>query len=235
MSAVMNANLKKPFAIGCLLCGLMLLSGWAAKLAEPTVRIADSHAQIMLDSAVPKQFGDWREDVSQASAVINPTTEQALQRIYAQTLSRTYVNQQGARIMLSIAYGADQRDNLSVHFPEGCYGGQGFAVTAVEADVLKTGQGTLPVSRMVATLNNRIEPISYWVMVGEKAVRDSWEMKKVKLAYALKREIPDATLVRVSNIDPDAAEAYQLQQQFVSQMFDAMTPQARRHFSGFAL
>lgn len=204
----------------------------ARTACDPTIRIADSRPKIMLETAIPAEFGDWQEDRTQISAVVNPTALAEINKIYNQTLTRTYVNRDGERIMLSIAYGTDQSDNLSVHFPEGCYGGQGFAVGATTHEPLETIAGSIPASRLVATLNNRNEPIIYWVVVGEKAVNDIWQMKKVKLAYALDGRIPDATLMRVSTITQDNARGFTLAQEFVNQMLSSMTPAHRRHFSG---
>ena len=147
----------------------MLAAAWCTKAITPTVKIADSRPPIVLANAIPERFGDWEVDRSQVAAVVNPTTVAELNKIYAETLSRTYVNRSGARIMLSIAYGNDQRDNLAVHFPEGCYGGQGFAVDKTVQGVLPTAVGNIPVSRTEARLNSRIEPITYWVVVGDRA------------------------------------------------------------------
>lgn len=224
--------MNKSVVLSLVMGGMMLAAALCTKAVTPTVRLSDTRPQIILSSAIPTRFGDWQEDVSQVAAVVNPSTVAELNKIYAETLSRTYVNQQGERIMLSIAYGTDQRDNLSVHFPEGCYGGQGFAVGETSQISLPTRAGAIPASRMVATLNNRIEPITYWVVVGDKAVPNSWEVKKTKLAYAVRGLIPDATLMRVSSIDNDTEAGFRLQQAFVDQLLQSMPLNLRAHFAG---
>lgn len=226
--------MNKSTVMSLVMGGMMLAGALCTKAVTPTIRLSDTRPQIVLSSAIPSKFGDWQEDVTQVAAVVNPTTVAELNKIYAETLSRTYVNSRGERIMLSIAYGTDQRDNLSVHFPEGCYGGQGFAVGPTSTISLPTKAGNISASRMVATLNNRIEPITYWVVVGDKGVPNSWEVKKVKLAYALRGMIPDATLMRVSSIGGDTSEGYQLQRNFVDQMLQAMPSNLRTHFAGLA-
>lgn len=223
---------KKILVAGIMMGGLMLFSGAVAKLISPTIKIADTRPAVDLNRVIPLQFGDWEEDKAQVSSVVNPTTEAALKEIYAQTLSRTYVNRSGERIMLSIAYGTDQSDNLSVHFPEGCYVGQGFGVTPTAFEKISTTFGEIPAARLVANMYTRIEPVTYWIVVGDKVVTTSWDMKKVKLAYSLKGLIPDATLMRVSSITPDRAAGYRLQQEFVDQMLKALTPAQRSHFAG---
>ncbi|MCC7681183.1 exosortase-associated protein EpsI, B-type [Janthinobacterium sp. FW305-128] len=227
-----HTQVSKAWISGVILGLCMLFALWLGQRATPTIRIADSRPKIMLETAIPAAFGDWQEDRAQISAVVNPTALEEINKIYNQTLTRTYVNREGERIMLSIAYGTDQSDNLSIHFPEGCYGGQGFAVGPTTHEPLDTVAGSIPASRLVAALNNRNEPIIYWVVVGEKAVNDIWQMKKVKLAYALDGRIPDATLMRVSTITQDNEHGFTLAQDFVNQMLSSMTPAHRRHFSG---
>jgi EpsI family protein len=224
----MRNSLKSGVLMGALMFGTVGL----AAFATPTIRVAELRPSIDLETAIPKQFGEWEEDRNQVAAVVNPATVAELNKIYAQTLSRTYVNHAGERIMLSIAYGTDQSDNLSVHFPEGCYGGQGFSVTPTVRGMLDTSAGPIPTARLVAAQYNRNEPITYWIVVGERAVYDAWQLKKAKLGYALKRQIPDATLMRISNVTVDNEAGYKLQQKFLNEMLAAMTPDHRRHFSG---
>lgn len=224
--------MKKSLLASVALGAMMLLTAALAKVVTPTIRLADTRPKIDLVTAVPVRFGDWEEDRAQLSNVVNPTAQAEIQRIYAQTLSRTYVNRKGERMMLSIAYGADQSDSLAVHFPEGCYGGQGFAVGPTTHTAMGTAAGTVPVARLVASMYSRVEPITYWIIMGDKAVADSWEMKKAKLSYAMKGQIADATLMRVSSITPDTEGAYRMQQNFVDQMLAAMTPALRHHFAG---
>lgn len=216
------------------MCGTMLLTAVLAKVATPTNKLADTRPVIDLKTAIPSSFGDWEEDRAQISNVVNPTAAAEIQRIYAQTLSRTYVNRGGERVMLSIAYGKDQTDSLSVHFPEGCYGGQGFAVTPTSHQQVDVGAGVppIPMARLVAKMYSRNEPISYWIIVGDQAVNTAWGMKKSKLNYAMKGLIADATLMRVSSVTDDENRSYQLQQEFVGQMLTAMPPALRLHFAG---
>ncbi|MYM88089.1 EpsI family protein [Rugamonas sp. FT82W] len=226
--------MKTSLITGWVLCAAMAATAWTAQAVRPTLRLADLHEKIVLADAIPTHFGQWTEDVNQVSAVINPQVDAEIKRIYAQTLSRTYVNADGERIMLAVAYGTDQRDNLAVHYPEGCYGAQGFNVSPVSFEQLNLAAGAIPATRLVASLNNRVEPITYWVVVGDRAVRNSWELKKARLAYALEMEIPDATLIRVSSIGGDSAAAYRLQERFVGEMLAAVPPKLRDHFSGRA-
>lgn len=211
----------------------MFLSIGLAWAISPHTMLAKERGQLNLETVVPKKFGDWRTEDT-ASQIVNPELQAALNKIYNQTLSRTYINSKGEGIMLSIAYGGDQEDNLQVHFPQGCYRGQGFAVGKVTQHRMTTPYGTIPVSRMVATLGARVEPVTYWIVIGDKTTDTGWSMKKAKLDYALRGVVPDGMLVRVSTITPDAAQAYALEQQFSAAMLEAIPAKERHRFIGSA-
>ena len=223
----------KVLSIKHLLIGLSMFTAIGLSFAlTPKVKIADQRPKINLETMIPQQFGDWKLDATVVPLQVNPELQAALDKVYNQTLTRTYVNANGERVMLSIAYGADQDDNLQIHLPEGCYKGQGFAVGEKTKGVMQTLFGQVPVSKLVATMGQRNEPITYWVVVGGEVARDSWEMKKAKLKHALKGEIADGILIRVSSITPDMDRGYELQREFSEAMLKAMTPGQRARLIG---
>ena len=94
----------------------MVVAAGLAIAARPTVRIVDQKARIDLERSIPIAFGEWQVDASVAPIAVSPDVQAKLNKIYNQTLSRTYVNGSGQRIMLSIAYGGDQsNDESQVH------------------------------------------------------------------------------------------------------------------------
>ena len=153
-----------------LIAGLMFAAGVGAIVARPGVKVATLEPAISLHTMIPKQFGDWREEPQQIVQVINPQTQELLDKLYSETLSRTYVNANSYRIMLSLAYGADQRRSLQVHKPEVCYQAQGFVVQKSEAGLLATAFDNIPVRRLFTTMGARQEPVNYWFTVGDKVV-----------------------------------------------------------------
>ena len=215
-----------------LIIGIAMLGAAGMAMAvKPNEKLADRYEKINLEKVIPKTFGDWKiEEI--AAPLISPDLQASLNKIYAQTLTRTYINAKGERIMLSIAYGKDQSDSLSVHLPEGCYGGQGFAIQDKVRGILKTAYGQIPVVRLLATKEERSEPITYWVTVGEHAVTDGWNAKKTKLDYALHGLIPDGLLIRVSNITNQPAEGYDLQAQFAETMLSEVAANQRSRLMG---
>jgi EpsI family protein len=153
---------------------------------------------------------------------VSPDVAKTLDTIYDKTLSRTYVNDSGQRVMLSLAYGANQSRALQLHKPEVCYVAQGFRVTKLEKAEMQVGQSHLPVMKMVAVQGARNEPIIYWMRVGDDVARGWLEQNKVRLKYGLGGEIPDGLLFRVSNISTDVAESYSLQEDFVNALLRAV-------------
>ena len=113
--------------LAALMCGASV----AGIAARPSDRAADNGHAISLEAIVPGHFGDWGELPDQSAQIVNPQTKELLDKIYSQVLTRAYVNKEGYRIMLSMAYGDDQRGGLQAHRPEVCYPAQGFTLGRV--------------------------------------------------------------------------------------------------------
>lgn len=231
----MKAALSARLVPALVLLVAMIAAPMLAELTRPTAKIAVNGPKIDLEAMIPTQFGEWHIDDSMVPIQASPDLQAALNKVYNQTLARTYLNTAGDRIMLSIAYGADQSDNLQVHLPEGCYTGQGFAVQPKEIAVLATSYGDLRVARSVARLGLRVEPLTYWIVIGNQVALNSWEMKKAKMAFNLKGQISEGTLFRVSNIATDIPASYELQRKFVDGLIGALEPSQRLRVIGEAL
>ena len=204
---------------------LLCLAAFAGGQAwRPTARLADSRPKVDLETLFPKAFGGWQLDDRMPVQLIAPDTQAMLNKLYNQTLSRTYINRQGDRIMLSVAYGGDQSDGTRAHRPEVCYPAQGFQVSDSREDQLDLGGRMLRVRHLQSRLGGRIEPITYWMVVGERIALSGTEQKLAQLAYSTRGVIPDGMLVRVSSIDADAANAYRVQHGFVRGLALAVVP-----------
>lgn len=224
--------MKKPIIISIFLGILMVSSGALTKALTPTQKIADQQEKIDLEIMIPVEFGDWRIDRSIVPLQVDAETQAMLDKIYNQTLARTYVNSRGERIMLSVAYGGDQSDNLAVHKPEVCYYAQGFEIMKIFADELLTQYGKLPIKRLLAVKGYRNEPITYWITVGNKAVLPGIDEKLQQLRYGLTGNVPDGMLVRVSSIDSDKNKAYQLQTIFIQDLLSSVNTSERVRLIG---
>jgi len=210
---------------------LMIIGSIGAVVARPDIKTMNRKPAFSLEAMIPKQFGEWREEPQLIEQVVNPQVQAALDQVYSQVLQRVYVNPEGYRIMLSIAYGGDHRGSLRTHEPEYCYPGQGFVVRRREVSALATPFGDIPVRRLFTTKGPRQEPLTYWIKVGDTVVRP-WQSKLVELSYVITRRIPDGLLFRVSSIDPDQIRANLLHSQFVNQLLQTLSPPERKRLSG---
>jgi EpsI family protein len=218
---------------GLLVLALIVLTVWGAHAWTPTRHMADLRPKIELEALFPRSFGNWKEDTRMPLAVISPDQAEVLNRIYNQTLSRSYVNDKGERVMLSVAYGGDQSDGTSAHRPEVCYPAQGFQITGNRRVSLSIADRKVSARQLESKLGGRYEPVTYWIVIAEQTTTSGTEQKLAQLRYGLRGLIPDGMLVRVSTIDRDSAKAYELQESFLREMAQAMPdPQRALVFGG---
>jgi EpsI family protein len=222
----------KPNSIAVVLTVLMCGASLAGYAGRPQIKATDRGSSLSLDASVPKGFGEWLELPDQNTQVVNPQQREVINVLYSQVLSRTYVNKAGYRIMLSLAYGDDQRGGLAAHRPEVCYPAQGFKLDQVEDGSLATSLGNIEVRRMRTALGERTEPVTYWLTVGDQIVKSKFEKRVAEFKLALTGQIPDGLLFRVSSIDRDPSRAFAMQQKFVAEMMDAVPAKVRKRLGG---
>jgi EpsI family protein len=215
-----------------LLIGLALFVGAAGGVAlKPTKHIADQGPKINLETLIPQQFADWKVDESIVPIKVSPDLQAKLDQIYNQTLSRTFVNSRDERIMLSIAYGGDQSDSMQVHKPEVCYPAQGFQILKLVTGMFDTGFGHIQVKRLLATQGARVEPIIYWLTIGDTVAVNSLKWKLAQLKYGLTGKVPDGMIFRVSSLGEEMA-AYPVQEDFIRALLKALPPENRKRLIG---
>lgn len=217
-----------------LLAALMCSVAVTGIAARPSLKAADKGKAILLEQVVPKQFGDWSELADQSTLVVNPQTRETLDRIYSQVVSRTYIHRSGYRVMLSIAYGDDQRGGLQAHRPEICYPAQGFQLGNVADVPLDTPFGSIDARRLSTKLGARAEPVTYWVTIGDEVIRSRFQKRLAEIRLGLTGQIPDGLIFRISSIDVDESRAFKMQNQFVADMMSAVPEKVRRQLSGLA-
>ena len=226
----MNRRFLVSVLLGVAMAGTSALTG----ALTPKQKVAAVQDRFDLEAMIPARFGNWTLDNTVVPLTPDETQKELIATLYDQTLARTYVNDAGQRVMLSIAYGGDQSKQLQLHLPEVCYVAQGFDMVGDRKAELATHYGAVPVKRLVARQNVRNEPITYWVTIGDKAVMSGLGQKYQRFLYGLTGKIPDGMLVRVSTIDADERSAYRVQDRFVNQMLDAMSPRDRLRLLGAA-
>ena len=220
----------KLTTIAMTLATMMCVASVAGYTARPSAKVAAG--SVSLESLVPKAFGGWTEQVDETTQVVNPQTKELLDKLYSQMLTRTYVSKDGYRIMLSMAYGDDQRGGLQAHRPEVCYPAQGFKLGSVRDGTLPTAYGNIDVRRLTTALGPRNEPVTYWLTTGDQVVKTALEKRVAQIRVGLTGQIPDGLLFRVSSIDTDNARAFAMQQKFAADMMSAVPPAARKQLSG---
>lgn len=194
-----------------------------AVMITPRTYMADQHPREKLAEIVPKSFGEWEVDRSIVPLTPSPDLQEVIDATYDETLSVTYRNREGQRVMLSLAYGRNQHKGMNTHRPEVCYPAQGFSLVRSSRLVkLQFGAHTIDATQVVAAMGGRNEPITYWLLVGDEVTQFGYPQRFIAISYGLKGLIPDGVLVRVSSIGVDNAAGFALQERFISAMLTAV-------------
>jgi EpsI family protein len=136
---------------------------------------------------VPAAFGQWTS--RNVSDLVAPKEEDSLaSKLYGETVGRIYSDgSSGGEIMMLLAYGNTQSDDLQLHRPEICYPAFGFAITQSRVMRLPLGGGVLPVRQLVADAPDRRETILYWSRLGEFLPLDKKQQQVDRLLTAMKQ------------------------------------------------
>ncbi len=217
----------------------ILTTAVLAQVLAPRELMARTSAAPSLDQVIPKQFGTWQL-VPEISPVTPADPEGYVEpdpysgRIYSQEVGRGYTDGHGNIVMLMVAYGPVQNFRLKAHRPEMCYTAAGFRISE------KTGASVtyrsdappIKVTRLVAERESRLEPISYWMRVGNDITTGVVDRQLVRLKYGLRGIIPDGALIRVSTIGLPREASFKLQDQFIRDLLAAVPPQELKFFIG---
>jgi len=223
---MIKASLRSP-----LLFCLMLTGAACAALLKPTALLAEQLPDLDLEQVVPQRIGEWVAIPGVAVQIVDPGQQELIDTLYTQTLNRAYRDAEGYVVMLSMAYGKDQRDALQLHKPEICYPSQGFVLLGREREQLAP-QAAIPVTRMQTRLGNRYEPVTYWTTIGERVYSGGLAKKLHEMRYGFGGTIPDGMLVRVSSIDHQADTAFARQRDFALAMISVLPEDVRARVAG---
>ena len=225
----MNSQRRKALAFA----GAALAAGAGALAMVPRASVVEMTASMPLDTLFPPLFDAWKIDSDVIALEVGADLRKVVAETYDQTLARTYVNRQGYRVMLSVAYGGRRNQGMDIHRPEVCYPAQGMALRRETHEaVVGFGDAQLPVKRLVAGVGNRNEPITYWLVIGRSVASFGYGHRLALLKYGLTGHVPDGMLVRLSSIDNDEKRAFAEQGEFLQALLAAMTPDFRRRVMG---
>lgn len=151
-----------------------------------------------LDALVPPRIGAWQFNT--ASGLVLPPADQLRDAIYSQLLTRTYVREGAAPIMLLIAYSGSQDGTIQIHRPEVCYPASGFRLTRNDPHQVPFATGSVPARAIVAETDSRREQLVYWTRLGDHFPTRWIEQRLAVTAENFAGIIPDGVLVRISSI-----------------------------------
>ena len=220
---------RLSFRACALIATAMMVAAVLAKAATPSFK--PMAAPPSLDASVPAAFGDWRSvPETYAQVSVSQGVESAYERPYDQTVMRTYVNGQGDAVMLALAWGERQRQDIKVHRPEVCYPAQGYAVLSVQpgAPLAVTGRVLpVPTVSLLAGSRGNLEAVRYWIRIGQSYGGDGLQARWYILQEGLRGRIPDGVLVRASQrirSADDAPRAHAVLERFLTDLTTAVPP-----------
>jgi len=213
-------------------CVAMLAAALLAYLLTPHRLMARTHDVFNLDAHIPRAFGGWAE--LPGMQPIKPPPDGLEAEIYNQEVARAYVDKEGHAVMLMIAYGESQSDRLQLHHPEICYSAQGFRVTrpVTSSFAWSPSAKPIPLTRLLATREGRVEPIAYWMRIGYDVTNSNWARNALKLQYGLRGWIPDGALFRVSTFGVPESQAGKVEEKFIGELLNAVPPETRAFMIG---
>jgi len=231
------ATTRLPFWSAWPIVLVLILSMVSARVLTPT-RFYEP-GPVDLAALVPEQFGDWRivkVALIQQSLTVSESgvaDERSFTNPYDQVLMRTYADSRGNVVMLALAYGKRQGQEIRIHRPELCYSAQGARVSGLR--LLTPGEvvGRLPSETftMLGSSPNRLEQVMYWIRLGDKVTKGAFDIRKQVFVQGLRGYIPDGMLVRSSQIlraQSEAGASIATQQRFLNDLVAAVAP-AKRH------
>jgi EpsI family protein len=223
----MSLRTKQWILLAC-----MVLSVSLGAALKPTIFLSDELPPVDLETMIPREFAEWQELPVTITQFVNPQQQETLEQIYSQTLSRAYVNAQGYRVMLSIAYGKNQNKALELHSPEVCYPAQGFQLQDRRPAQISILGKTIAATQLETYLGPRFEPVTFWSAIGASVPASVLQKRLVEFRYAMTGRIPDGFLVRVSSIDKETPNAYAMQTRFADALMHAVAPANRSRLVG---
>lgn len=189
-----------------------------------------------LKDIIPSRFGEWQ--IAEGGDVVTPRTPGSLaSRLYNDSLGRVYRNESSGRsVMMLIAHGASQDDQLQLHRPESCYPAIGFAVSNRRLTAVPVNRQTqIPAVSLTATAGDRVEDILYWARLGDALPRGAGEQRDVRLSQAMAGYIADGVLVRASWLRDGSTTDIAGLAGFFAEMLEAMPAAARPGLIGTTL
>ena len=215
------------------LIGGVCLAGAGASYAMTPRRRVSLIGQAKLASLAPSTFEGWMSrDVSD---LVAPATDGSLMsKLYAQTVERVYSrNGSGLEVMMLLAQGNAQTNDLQLHRPEVCYQAFGFHLLDNHPTRLAlNGRASIPGRQIIARAQDRQENILYWTRMGEFLPDSGTQQRLDRVKLALHGDIADGLLARFSTVGKDNAQAFETLRSFIPAFLEAVSPNSRAALIG---
>lgn len=237
----MTRSPQSPRRFSHLALGIAMLAAAAAAIAM-TPRAQPDTDSVELEALLPDRIGEWRRietGLVQMDLAPRRDGDASIDNPYDQTLLRTYAREDGALMMVALAYGARQRQEVKIHRPELCYVAQGFRVSDRSSGALTLADGgAVTATRLLAQSDRRIEPVTYWIRIGDQITQSAWQSRATIFRAGLLGRIPDGILVRVSQAFPPGnaplERSYALQEEFLRALVGGLDARGRTLVTGGA-
>lgn len=223
-----NAKFSMRLPVAALLALMMVLSVGVVQLLIPhEVNVVKKGK---FNDIIPTRFGDWHEVPSpflQVNVNVEDRTDRSSDQPYDDVLGRTYVNGRGQMVMLALAYASEQTQDVKIHLPEVCYVAQGFNLKdqkRVGLQMQASGK-TVNGAQFVATHQNRLEAVTYWVRIGDGFPNGGMAARLKIFEDGMAGRVSDGILVRASSLlqeNDKQAEAFDLQHRFLEDLQTAV-------------
>ncbi|MFT3953837.1 MAG: EpsI family protein [Piscinibacter sp.] len=224
----MNRSRRSATAIAVAMGATAALGHWARQPGDA----AEGSTRVKLDHVLPDRFAGWTLDPEAAVYVRAADARGRQVGYFDQVLERSFIGAAGERIMLSVAYLGSQSSDMQLHRPEVCYRAAGFRIEDLATGAIELDGRSMPITRLLARMPGRPEPITYWSVVGGEATASQSQGLSDRLRRAWRRIGRDGVLVRISSIDDEPARAYRLHERFAADMARTIAPADRELLLG---
>jgi EpsI family protein len=218
------------------LLGALCVAGAAGAFALIPRKRVSLMSGLSLKDIVPTGFGPWSSrDVTD---LVDAPVENSLEsRLYNETMQRVFTNREtGRELMVLLAHGGSQTNDLQLHRPEVCYPAFGFEVVSTQRAGLKLAQGAvLPVRQLVVVAPDRRENIVYWTRLGEYLPASENEQRADRFQTVLHGYVADGLLARFSLLSEDSPAAISGLREFILAFVKATSENHRSALVGSRL
>jgi len=207
-----------------LLLGLILVTALATAAPKEERHVAGRIPNL---AGFPAKVGEW--SVAEQDRAADAKEASFLNEV----LFRTYQRADGKKVVLVVAYGADQRKKFNLHMPETCYKASGYQVLSQAQGWMHSPELKLK-QLVVSSEPAEVQPVQYWIMLDGNQVTSELEKRVKHLYYSVMGAQADGVLVRVSSFSSgqSPAEDYRVQQEFIAALYRSLDPQLKKLLFG---